>query len=155
MGTTETKRIENNIRKTYKGILTLLPSNGIFTFGSNPEGRHGLGAALTAVTYFGAIYGQGYGRQGMSYAIVTKDLRKYKHPSISVSDIVSQIVTLYEYAGNNPELDFYIVYSGTGKNLNGYSNEEMAIMFDSTIIPDNIIFEEDFYNLLISLREPI
>lgn len=148
MGSTETKRIENNIRKTYKGILTSLPSNGIFTFGSNTQGRHGKGAALTAKTKFGAVYGCAKGRQGRSYAIITKDLRIKIHPSVLEEDIIKQIHILYEYAIENDELDFYIAYSGNGTNLNGYSNKEMAIMFSSRDIPENIIFEEEFYKLI-------
>jgi hypothetical protein len=51
--------------------------NTIFVFGSNPEGRHGAGAAKIAKEQFGAIYGQGEGIQGNSYAIPTKDIYKY------------------------------------------------------------------------------
>lgn len=60
----------------YKGIITELPENGIFVFGSNTQGRHGKGAALLAKNKFGAIYGQAKGLQGQSYAIITKDLTK-------------------------------------------------------------------------------
>jgi hypothetical protein len=35
--------------------------NTIFVFGSNPEGRHGSGAAKVAKDKFGAVYGQGEG----------------------------------------------------------------------------------------------
>jgi len=45
----------------------------IFVFGSNRAGRHGNGAALAARRQHGAIYGQGEGLQGQSYAIPTKD----------------------------------------------------------------------------------
>jgi len=80
-----------------------LPNNGIFVFGSNTEVRHGLGSALTAKQNFGAIYGQSSGRQGQSYAIITKDLHKKFHPSISKEQISSQIKDLYQYAiVNNP-----------------------------------------------------
>lgn len=41
----------------------------VFVFGSNQAGRHGKGAALEAVRKWGAIYGQGWGRQGDSYAM--------------------------------------------------------------------------------------
>ena len=47
----------------------------IFVFGSNLAGRHGKGAALWARKHHGAIYGQGEGLQGTSYAIPTKDER--------------------------------------------------------------------------------
>jgi hypothetical protein len=44
----------------------------VVVFGSNKAGRHGAGAALLACERFGAIYGNGYGRQGNSYAIPPK-----------------------------------------------------------------------------------
>lgn len=43
----------------------------IFVFGSNLAGRHGLGAARTALLEYGASYGVGEGRTGRSYAIPT------------------------------------------------------------------------------------
>ena len=49
--------------------------NTIFVFGSNPEGRHGAGSAKIAMNYWGAVYGQGEGLQGRSYALPTTELR--------------------------------------------------------------------------------
>jgi hypothetical protein len=49
-----------------------LPANGVFVFGSNDRGVHGLGAAKDAVTMFGAVKGQPFGSQGRSFAIRTK-----------------------------------------------------------------------------------
>ncbi|MCK5787456.1 MAG: hypothetical protein KAH32_00450 [Chlamydiia bacterium] len=48
--------------------------NTIFVFGSNPEGRHGAGAAKAAKEKFGAINGQGLGLQGNAYALPTKNI---------------------------------------------------------------------------------
>ena len=48
-----------------------LEPNEVFVFGSNLEGIHGGGAALTAWLKFGAIWGQGAGLQGQSYGIPT------------------------------------------------------------------------------------
>lgn len=45
----------------------------VFVFGSNEAGRHGKGAALTAVRDYGAIYGRASGPQGSAYGIPTKD----------------------------------------------------------------------------------
>lgn len=134
--------------RTYEGILNKLPKNSIFVFGSNTQGRHGLGAAKTAREKFGAIYGQPKGLQGNSYAIVTKDLTKKIHPSISKDYIINQINSLYDFAVDNIELDFYIAYCGVGKNLNSYTPMEMAEMFSSSDIPDNIIFEKSFSILI-------
>lgn len=134
--------------KTYKGEATKLKPNQIFVFGSNTQGRHGKGAALCARLNFGAKYGQAYGLQGQSYAIVTKDLTKYKHPSISSEHIIEQIKKLYLFAIENPKLEFIIAYSGTKTNLNGYSNQEMVDMFSEIEIPKNIVFEYEFSKLI-------
>ena len=48
-----------------------LESNEIFVFGSNLAGMHGGGAARFAYKRFGAVWGQGVGLQGQSYAIPT------------------------------------------------------------------------------------
>ena len=61
----------------YEGNIKPEP-NTIFVFGSNPEGKHGAGAAKVAREQFGAIYGQGEGLQGSAYALPTKDLNKAK-----------------------------------------------------------------------------
>ena len=140
--------------KTYKGLIDKLQSNQIFVFGSNTQGRHGKGAALIALKKFGAIYGQSKGLQGNSWGICTKDLTKYIHPSISTKIIKEQIFDLYKYANNNLDKEFLIAYSGKGINLNGYTPEEMAFIFGYRIyIPDNIIFEEEFYKLIIKVNE--
>jgi hypothetical protein len=137
--------------KTYKGLITKassIPENGILVFGSNTEGRHGKGAALTALWHFGAIYAKPLGPQGRSYAIVTKNLRAKVHPSIPRVYIEIQIRHLYTYAKDHKDKLFYVAYSGTGKNLNAYSPKEMAEMFSEYPIPDNMVFEEEFAKLL-------
>lgn len=135
---------------TYEGKIEKLRDNMVFVFGSNTEGRHGKGAAKVAVDKFGAIYGQSFGKQGNSFAIITKDLTEKNHPSVDRDKIVSQIIYLYLYAMQNDGDKFFIAYSGEGKNLNGYTNEEMAAMFsiDGILIPDNIYFEEKFAELI-------
>lgn len=135
-------------RKTYQGQLTNMPENGIFVFGSNTQGRHGKGAALAAQLNFGATYGKAMGLQGRSYGIVTKDLRQKIHPSVHPTVIEAQISILYRYAKKHPELDFYVAYSAVTQNLNGYTAVRMAEMFSTLAVPNNIIFEESFNNLI-------
>ena len=125
-----------------------MPANGIFVFGSNPQGRHGAGNALAAKVHFGAKYGQGPGLQGRSYGIITKDLTKSKHPSISSKDIKTQIKELYALAKTTPDKDYYIAYSAKGSLLCGYSHAQLANMFSCETPPDNIVFEEGFSKLL-------
>ena len=96
----------------------------IFVFGSNLAGRHGKGAALTARLYHGAIYGQGIGRQGNSYAIPTKDT---KLVSLSLHTIENYVREFKAYANQHPELTFFITRIGCG--LAGYTDEVIAPMF--------------------------
>lgn len=147
--------------KTYSGYITKLDKNQIFVFGSNPEGRHGGGGAKVAHEKFGAEYGNGRGIQGQSYALVTKSLKtgfieestgiiylKKGFRSVSMRDITRNIAELYEYAKINPNKEFLVAY-GLGKNLNGYTSEEMADMFfHAGEIPKNMVFEENFKKLI-------
>ena len=135
-------------RKTYSGFIHYLNKDQIFVFGSNTQGRHGRGAALTARLKFGAIYGNPEGIQGKSFAIITKDLTKKTHPSRTTSQIISQINKLYEYATLHPDKEFIIPYKCSDYNLYAYSSEEMAKMFASSEIPDNIVFDKQFYELV-------
>lgn len=137
-------------RKIYTGEITELEPHQIFVFGSNTQGRHGAGSALVARKKFGAIYKQPKGRQGQSYAIVTKNLLSHRQPSVTEYNIVEEIVHLYEYAKNNPDLEFWVVYRADTINLNFYTPDEMAKMFGSfKKIPTNMVFEEGFWNLIL------
>ena len=135
-------------QKTYSGLIHYLNDDQIFVFGSNTQGRHGKGAALTARVRFGAIYGKPEGIQGKSFAIITKDLTKNTHPSRTTAQIISQINKLYEYATLHPEKEFIVAYKSNDRNLNAYSSEEMAKMFASRDIPVNIVFDKQFYELV-------
>lgn len=68
--------ININQPKSYGSDNITPDENTIFVFGSNPEGRHGKGAAETAVKQFGAIYKQGEGLQGHAYALPTKRIKE-------------------------------------------------------------------------------
>jgi len=146
----------------HKHHLNNLKPNQIFVFGSNPEGRHGAGAAKTANDKFGAKYGNGRGLQGKSYALVTKNLKagfieketgiKYEKAgerSVSKDQIINNIKELYDTAIQNADKEYLVAYSVDGKkNLNGYTDQEMANMFSSFSIPSNMVFEKEFSKLL-------
>ena len=138
----------SGFRKTYSGLIHYLNDSQIFVFGSNTQGRHGKGAALTARVKFGAIYGKPEGIQGKSFAIITKDLTKKTHPSRTPAQIISQINKLYKYASMHPDKEFIIPYKCSDYNLNAYSSEDMAKMFASIVIPQNIVFDKLFYELV-------
>jgi len=135
----------------YKGNIKPSP-NTIFVFGSNPEGRHGAGAAKVAKDKFGAIYGQGEGLQGNAYGLPTKDLRVKENKgskSIAPIDIVLSIERLYDVARDNPNKLFKIAYRNVQEaSLSGYTGVDMMDMFNAAKgtnpIPSNIIFSKEW-----------
>lgn len=137
-------------RRYYEGDIKP-DTNTIFVFGSNPEGRHGAGAAKIARLDFGAVYGVGEGLTGNAYALPTKDLRvtkNYGYRSIPPEAIIDSIKKLYEVAKTMPDKDFKVAYRNVEtKSLNGYTGIEMIHMFKQAgDIPDNIIFSSEWIN---------
>jgi hypothetical protein len=143
--------------KTYNGLIDNLNENQIFVFGSNPLGINGNlltgkgGSALHATKNGWVIQGEKMdnclSRTGKSWGIVTVSAPG-KRRSKSIGEITSNIKKLYEYASKNTELDFLIAYTAGGRNLNGYSDVEMAKMFATNPIPTNIVFEVGFSKLV-------
>ncbi len=127
--------------------ITSLKPNEVFVFGSNTEGKHGAGAAKTAVDKFGAKYGQAEGLQGQSYGIVTKDLAKGEK-SIPLSKIKSSLADFLIFAKNNTGKKFYVTKLGT--MLAGYSVDEIKNLFAelskeySWGIPSNVILPKEY-----------
>jgi hypothetical protein len=130
---------------TAENIISLNP-NEVFVFGSNTEGRHGAGAAKTALDKFGAKYGQAEGLQGQSYGLITKDLAKGKR-SRTKGQLFNSITDLMDFAYDNPELKFYVTKLGTERA--GFTESEMkeifkeALDFDSGI-PENVVLPIEF-----------
>lgn len=110
----------------------------IFVFGSNTEGRHGKGAALTARLKYGAIYGQSSGLQGNSYAIITKDLSKGLR-SVDLKFIEKQVKEFLEFAKNS---EHTFIVSKIGCGLGGYNPNEIAPFFKNS--PPNVILPNEF-----------
>lgn len=97
--------------------------NRVFVFGSNESGYHGAGAAYYAVKNYGAIYGQGVGRQGNSYAIPTKDWNIKTLPLERIAEYVDEFL---DYAEDTFE-DFNVTRIGCG--LAGYHDMDIAPLF--------------------------
>ncbi|QIG69420.1 hypothetical protein EVB79_050 [Rhizobium phage RHph_N3_13] len=114
-----------------------LRMNRIFVFGSNLAGRHGKGAALHALKYYGAELGNGHGLQGNSYAIPTKDY--YLRP-LSVEYIKGFCEQFVEYARAHPHLEFDLTPVGCG--LAGYTREEIRPFFKDA--PSNVYFTKEW-----------
>jgi hypothetical protein len=113
----------------------------IFVFGSNRRGAHGRGAALAARQLHGAIYGQGEGLQGQSYAIPTKDERIQTLP---LEEIEKHVAIFRGFAFEHPELTFRVTPIGCG--LAGYAPSQIAPMFKCP--PDNVILPDVFVEAL-------
>ena len=94
-----------NREYTSERIIRLEP-NKIFVFGSNLAGAHGGGAARIALDCFGAVWGQGVGLQGQSYAIPTMQG--------GVETIKPYVDEFIGFARQHPELKFLITRIGCG-----------------------------------------
>lgn len=114
----------------------------IFVFGSNLAGRHGAGAAKYARQHYGAIYGQGIGLQGDSYAIPTKD---YNIETLPLSEIKRYVDMFLDFAKNHPKLEFQLTRIGCG--LAGYKDDQIAPMFVG--LPRNVTVPEEWVYYLV------
>jgi hypothetical protein len=109
----------------------------IFVFGSNLAGRHGAGAAKFAVQNHGAVYGQGWGLQGNSFAIPTKDAEIRTLP---LSFIRTYVEKFKAYAREHPEMTFQLTPIGCG--LAGYKPSDIGPMFANA--PSNVVLPDEF-----------
>ena len=116
----------------------------IFVFGSNTAGRHGAGAARTALLQHGAVYGQGEGHYGYSYALPTKEPvvrpRRAGEPGIQTLPLVTigmHVEKFIRYARDHSELKFQVTQLGCG--LAGLKPEWIAPMFKKA--PENCYFD--------------
>ena len=114
-----------------------LESNEIFVFGSNAGGYHGGGAAAFAMHRFGAIWGQGEGLQGQSYAIPTME---------GIESMRAAIDRFTQFADQHPELRFLVTRVGCG--IAGYSVREVAPLFKGCISLENVALPSDFWDVL-------
>lgn len=123
--------------------ITQLEPNEIFVFGSNQSGRHGLGAAKTALGW-GAIWGQAEGLQGRTYGIPTKD--KSIRRTLTVTEIKPYVDRFIECAEANPDLTFLVTEIGCG--LAGLKPKQIAPLFLYAIVIENIYLPERFWHKL-------
>lgn len=129
-------------RITYEPITELFPHE-VFVFGSNLAGRHGRGAAKAAMDNFGAVYGIGFGPQGQSYAIPTKDSWL---EVLSLEEIKAYVFVFIQYAKQNPDQIFKVTKIGCG--LAGYDPEDIAPLFEKAMAVENIHLPEEFWKVL-------
>jgi hypothetical protein len=115
-------------------ITTLQPGE-IFVFGSNASGHHGAGAAAQAQREFGAVWGEGHGLHGQSYAIDT----------MSGLDVLEREVGAFvDFAEARPDLTFLVTEIGCG--IAGYTPADVAPLFPR--VPLNVRLPESFIRKL-------
>lgn len=117
----------------------------IFVFGSNREGRHGLGAALHALEQWGAVLGQAEGLQGNSYGIVTKELRRWK-PKVSLVEVAEGIERFLAFVRAHPTWEFILTPIGCG--LAGFTVEQIAPMFAFYPALPNLVIPPEFRDIV-------
>ena len=117
----------------------------VFVFGSNLAGIHGAGSAREALLRHGAIYGQGIGLAGNSYAIPTKDRDIISMPLEEIEPYVREFVA---FAASHPTWTFNVVAIGCG--LAGRTPAQMAPMFADS--PPNVNLPDSFTSVLKGAR---
>ncbi|MBQ3957769.1 MAG: hypothetical protein II681_02825 [Bacteroidaceae bacterium] len=121
--------------------VSLLGEHEIFVFGSNIHGSHGGGAARYAMQRFGAVWGQGEGLQGRSYAIPTMEGLQ------SMTEAVGRFI---HFATSHPELHFLVTRIGCG--IAGYRDRDVAPLFRQCIELQNVSLPARFWKELDSLK---
>lgn len=114
-----------------------LQEGEIFVFGSNPQGLHSGGAARVAMERFGAVWGQGEGLQGQSYALPT---------TCPIEQIAEAVQRFTQFAGQHPELRFLVTRVGCG--IAGRKVNEIAPLFKDCIYLENVALPAEFWKIL-------
>lgn len=115
--------------------ISQLAVDEVFVFGSNGGGQHGGGAARVAWQKFGAVWGEGHGFHGQTYAIDTMS---------GMVAFKADAAAFIDFARQHPELTFLLTPVGCG--IAGYTSEEVAPMFAA--VPANVVMPESFARVL-------
>lgn len=119
-------------------VIRELQPDEVFVFGSNLSGHHGGGAAYTAYKRWGAVWGEGVGLQGQTYAIPTMQG--------GVETIKPYVDEFIIFAQKYPDKKFLVTEIGCG--IAGFSVSEIAPMFKSAMDIENIYLPESFWDEL-------
>ena len=118
-------------------LIRQLGENEIFVFGSNANGYHRGGAAAFAMREFGAVWGQGEGLQGQSYAIPTTE---------GMNQLREAVNRFMAFADQHQELRFLVTMIGCGNA--GYSPRDIAPLFKGCIDLENVALPIEFWSVL-------
>ena len=124
-------------------LITHVKPNEVFVFGSNLSGRHGKGAAKTALG-FGAKWGQAAGIQGKTYGIPTKDASIRR--TLTIDEIKPYVDDFIEWAKYHTGNIFYVTEIGCG--LAGYKPKDIAPLFKDAFPLQNVFLPERFIHKL-------
>jgi hypothetical protein len=119
----------------------------IFVFGSNMQGIHGKGAAKAALENWGAKMGQGFGLQGNSYAIPTKETPYKPMGLLEINTYVAEFIL---HTQNHPDNHYLVTPIGTG--LAGHSACDIAPMFWLVAHASNVKLPAEFEHYLKELK---
>ena len=119
--------------------ISELKENEIFVFGSNLAGAHGGGAARLAYNRFGAVWGEGVGLHGQTYAIPTMQG--------GVETIKPFVDEFIRFAKEHSQLTFLVTRIGCG--IAEFRKEEIAPLFKDAIDVNNIILPREFVACLV------
>lgn len=135
----------SSIKRISPKWIVKLEEDEIFVFGSNLDGLHGGGAAAVARKW-GAIWGQGVGLQGQTYAIPTMQG--------GVETIKPYVDEFLSFAKSKPNLKFLVTEIGCG--IAGFTVEQIAPLFNKAIDEniENIFLPESFYKILTNEKTP-
>lgn len=120
-------------------MVRSMKENEIFVFGSNLQGAHGGGAARQAYNSFGAVWGEGVGHFGQTYAIPTMHGGPDK-----IQPYVSDFIA---YARQHPEWRFLVTRIGCG--IAGFRDAEIAPLFREAMEVENIFLPRGFWQELL------
>ena len=98
----------------------------VFVFSSNIAGHHDTEAALEAFRNRGPIYGNGFGFQGNSYAIPTRDENLRLFPLTKIAEGIDRFL---DFARTRPWLLFEVTPIACGRA--GYRPRDVATLFDA------------------------
>ena len=129
--------------RTTDDNIQALSKDEIFVFGSNESGRHGKGAAKTAMKW-GAVYRQAEGLQGRTYGLPTVD--SSVRNTLTIPKIKVYVDRFIEFAKANPDLTFLVTEVGCG--LAGHSTKKVGPLFEAAKDVENIHLPRKFWRQL-------
>ena len=130
--------IKDALRRVTPDNIQDLQPGEVFVFGSNLQGQHMGGAARIAVEKFGAVWGQGEGLQGQSYALPTMNL--------TLEEIARYVEQFIWFADSHPELTFLVTRVGCG--IAGFRDEQIAPLFANAFSLPNVFLPASFWKVL-------